>query len=173
MSIGLSNPLRAVGGSFSSWFGILLRIWLNTSPEMQTPPGAARGSIREAMFTASPKMSASRCSTSPKWIPIRSWIGVEPGWEFRSCRCCWMSIAHWTARRALPNSERNPSPIDLISRPSWAANRGRTRLACSSRSRRACASFVWADDVEPTMSVNMIAESRRVEATFLGFFPLD
>ena len=118
-------------------------------------------------------MSAPRASTSPRWIPIRSWMGERPGRALRSCSRCWMSIAHSTARRALSNSARNPSPIDLIARPWWVANRGRTIASCSSLRRRASVSLVWANAVDPTMSVNMIAASRRVEATLAERSPLD
>src|SRR5215207_174037 len=127
---------------------------------MQIPPGGAKGSIREATFTASPATLVPLWTISPRWIPIL--IQILFSSERFALMCFstdWISTAHLTASSELANSSRNPSPITSTSLPLYFVSTDRMSRLCSSSSSRATTSFRWVSVVNPTMSVNMMAAS--------------
>ena len=100
MSLGL--PTYAVLKS------LLLEIALWILSEIAIPPTAENGSIRDAIFTSSPKTSLFLIVTSPSCIPIlRSRLSMDLVF---SC----MSIAHSTAEVTLLKITNKPSPISFI-----------------------------------------------------------
>lgn len=120
-----------------------------------TCPDCATPSIRDVVFTASPKTSSFLIMTSPVCMATRILIGL------RACLLNWSkafcnSIPHKTAFVGDLNVIRKASPIFLMTLPPYFENRGReilSKVSCSlvNSSLLNCAVvFVY-----PTMSVNM------------------
>ena len=75
--------------------------------------------MREARFTASPKMSFSSITTGPKWKP--TWIArLKPPSEIDAlATCSCMSRAAPAAWSALGKRHMTSSPMVLISAPPY------------------------------------------------------
>ena len=84
--------------------------------------------------------------------PTRS---ASPSPPAAVARC--MSIAQRTAATALAKTTMSPSPVDLTSRPPWAATAARSASKCARRSASARSSPTRSNsDAEPTRSVKRI-----------------
>jgi TolB-like protein/DNA-binding winged helix-turn-helix (wHTH) protein len=93
---------------------------LYTFSEIKMPPGSATPSSRTAMLIPSPNRSPSAPTiTSPRLTPMRSLRELRPD-AMLSC----ISTAHRTAADGLANSASAPSPVVLMSRPSWRERLG-------------------------------------------------
>ena len=65
---------KSAGPKSKVWISTLFLIWSYTVCDIHIPPGSAKGSSLEAIFTPSPNISFSVSTTSPRCIPIRSKI---------------------------------------------------------------------------------------------------
>jgi hypothetical protein len=117
---GLAMFLSCCSPRSSKPTSSLLSTSLYTFSEIRMPPGSAAPSSRTAMLIPSPKRSPSAPTiTSPRLTPMRSLRELRPD-AMPSC----ISTAHRTAADGLANSANAPSPVVLISRPSWRERPG-------------------------------------------------
>ena len=99
---------------------------------MRTSPGPATASMREAMFTGSPKTSPPDIRTSPRWTATRACSRRSGGTDASNRRTRSIrAAAQSTALVGESKATRKVPPICLTRRPPKRRNAGSTSAACS------------------------------------------